>query len=60
MDEVTLIIVCVGAAVVAGIIAGAITAAIVAKKKTYRNISKVIKKAGIIKNYSDIGGLMKT
>ena len=58
MNEVTLIVVCVGAAVVSGIISGAITAAIISKKKSYKNIDKVIKKAGIIKNYSEIGELI--
>ena len=58
MNETTLILVCVGAAAVTGIIAGAITAAVVAKKKTYKKINKIIKKAGKIKNYSEIGELI--
>lgn len=58
MNEVTLILVCVGASVVVGITAGAITAAIVSRKKSYKNINKIIKKAGIIKNYSEIGELI--
>ena len=58
MSEVTLIVVCVGAAVVSGIVSGAITAAIISKKKSYKNIHKIIKKAGIIKNYSEIGKLI--
>ncbi|MCD6323006.1 MAG: DUF4446 family protein [Clostridiales bacterium] len=58
MNEVTLIMVCVGAAVVSVIISGTITAAIISKKKSYKNIHKIIKKAGIIKNYSEIGKLI--
>jgi len=58
MNETTLILVCVGAAAVTGIITGAITAAVVAKKKTYKKINKIIKKAGKIKNYSEIGELI--
>ena len=58
MNEVTLILVCVGASVAAGIAAGAITAALVARKKAYKNINKVIKKAGVVKNYSEIGELV--
>ncbi|MCK5759324.1 MAG: DUF4446 family protein [Clostridiales bacterium] len=58
MNEVTLIVVCVGAAVFSGIISGAITAAIISKKKSYKNIDDVIKKAGKIKNYSEIGKII--
>ena len=58
MNEVTLILVCVGASIAAGIAAGAITAAIVSRKKSYKNINKVIKKAGAVKNYSEIGELI--
>ncbi len=58
MNEITLILVCVGAAAVTGIITGTITAAVVAKKKTYKKINKIIKKAGTIKNYSEIGELI--
>jgi len=58
MNEVTLIMVCVGVAVVSGIISGTITVAIISKKKSYKNIHKIIKKAGIIKNYSEIGKLI--
>ena len=58
MNEATLIAVCIGAAVIAGILSGSITAAIVAKRKTYKKINKIIKKAGIVKNYSEIGKLI--
>ena len=58
MNEVALILVCVGAAVASGIISGAISATIISKKKSYKTIDKVIKKAGIIKNYSEIGELI--
>lgn len=58
MDEVTLIIVCIGTALVAGIISGAITAAIVARKKSYRKISKLIKKTGKARSYSEIGQII--
>ena len=58
MNEITLIAVCIGSAIITGIISGSITAAIVAKRKTYKRINKIIKKAGIIKNYSEIGKLI--
>lgn len=58
MNEVTLILVCVGAAVVSGILAGSITAAVISKRKSYKNIQKVLKKAGVVKNYTEIGELI--
>ena len=58
MKETTLILVCIGAALVTGVISGAITAAIGATKKTYRKINKLIKKAGKVSNYSEIGEII--
>lgn len=58
MNEVTLILFCIGAAAVIGTIAGAITASIVSKKKAYKKINKLIKKTGTVKNYSEIAELI--
>ncbi|MDX1357928.1 MAG: DUF4446 family protein [Clostridia bacterium] len=58
MNEITLILVCIGAAVIAGIISGAVTAAIVARKRAYKRINKIIKKAGKSKSFSEIGELI--
>jgi hypothetical protein len=58
MNEITLILVCIGAAVIAGIISGAVTAAIIAKKRAYKKINKIIKKAGKSKSFSEIGELI--
>lgn len=58
MNETTLILVCAGISAVTGIITGAVVAAVVAKKRTYRKINKIIKKAGKIKNYSEVGELI--
>jgi len=58
MNEVTLILVCIGISAAVGIITGAITATIISKKKSYKHIDKLVKKAGKIKNYSEIGELI--
>lgn len=58
MNEVTLILVCIGTAAIVGIITGAVTASIVSKKKSYKKIDKLIKKTGTIKNYSEIAEII--
>ncbi|MFO7612314.1 MAG: DUF4446 family protein [Clostridia bacterium] len=54
MNETTLILVCIGAGSVSGIIAGTIVSSMISKRKSYRNISKLLQKAGKTKEYADL------
>lgn len=54
LDQTTLLLVCAAIALIGGIIAGTIAASIIARKKSYKSISKVLKSTGKANDYKEI------